>query len=169
MGVFFSFVEFNCKCMFCGDVGFLHWFICLWQMGALLAIWTLLTSLYFCLSLRQGALGGKEQKVGPGVRQEKEPRKFVLSSDNVDSHILMQVIQARLESHFFNFIVDEIKLYGLPLLDTFGCCVISNSIHVVTMTSGEIKRRKMDEFCILNLLLIQLLDVSPAYYLLMIL
>ncbi|WJX69270.1 [pyruvate dehydrogenase (acetyl-transferring)] kinase [Trifolium repens] len=36
---------------------------------------------------RQGALGGKEQKVGPRVRQEKETQSFVLSKAKVDSRI----------------------------------------------------------------------------------
>ncbi|XP_061352156.1 probable serine/threonine-protein kinase At1g54610 isoform X2 [Gastrolobium bilobum] len=39
---------------------------------------------------RQGPVGGKEQKVGPGVRQEKEPGAFVLSKDNADSRTSIQ-------------------------------------------------------------------------------
>ncbi|KAK7324713.1 hypothetical protein VNO77_28502 [Canavalia gladiata] len=39
---------------------------------------------------RQGAVGGKEQKVGSGVRQRKESQTFVLSKDNADSYISMQ-------------------------------------------------------------------------------
>ncbi|KAJ1434541.1 Serine/threonine-protein kinase, active site [Sesbania bispinosa] len=47
---------------------------------------------------RQGAVGEKEQKVRPGVRQEKETRTFFLSKDNADSHILMQHGQYLLNS-----------------------------------------------------------------------
>ncbi|KAK7290893.1 hypothetical protein RIF29_05660 [Crotalaria pallida] len=42
---------------------------------------------------RQGDVGGKEQKVGLGVRQEKEPRSFVSSKDKTESRISMQLGQ----------------------------------------------------------------------------
>lgn len=55
--------------------------------------------MYFVYHGRQGADGGKEQKFGR-VRQEKEPQTFILSKDNADSHISMQVIQTRLKLQF---------------------------------------------------------------------
>lgn len=39
---------------------------------------------------KEGALGGKEQKVGSRVRQEKEPQSFVLPKANAVSHTSMQ-------------------------------------------------------------------------------
>ncbi|KAK7272382.1 hypothetical protein RJT34_28928 [Clitoria ternatea] len=55
---------------------------------------------------RQGADRGKEQTFGPGVRQGKEPRAFILSKDNGDSRISLQQGQhlpsSRSRNEFFN-------------------------------------------------------------------
>ena len=58
----------------------------------------LLINIHFVYHPRRGAAGRKEQKVGLGVRQDKEHHSFVSSKDNVDSRISMQVIQTRLKS-----------------------------------------------------------------------
>ncbi|KAK7401955.1 hypothetical protein VNO78_13851 [Psophocarpus tetragonolobus] len=55
---------------------------------------------------RQGTGGGKEQKSGARVRQEKESRTFILSKDNTDSCISMQqgkyLPNSRSRNEFFN-------------------------------------------------------------------
>ncbi|RDX71791.1 putative serine/threonine-protein kinase, partial [Mucuna pruriens] len=55
---------------------------------------------------RQGANGGKEQKFGPGVPQEKKPQTFKSSKINADSRILMQqekgLPNSRSRNEFFN-------------------------------------------------------------------